>query len=413
MYWRKAVVALSFFLCGCGGMVQNLSPVSDLKFDSDLEIINAYLMVEDGEVAKASEIFYTLYQKSANSAFLNEAAKLALISRSNSLYKIIGELKGDEKEIIRLKIDYALSIYELEEAKKLALKLIKMDKSSQNYILLGSIYAFEDNQKKSIELYKKAYEIDQSEDNMIRVATIFNNFLGDSKSAINIANDWVLKNGCANKACYLLLDLYSNLADFDNMIRIYEKLYLENESTQYLVSALDLLFYKEDYKGARELLKKYDFNDDLLAQVYIQLGEYKEAYDISLRLFELTKNIEYKAKMAIYKYEFSKTKEIDLIIKLFEESVYKLENPVFYNYYGYLLIDHDIDIAKGLELTLKAYEIDSKSAYIIDSIAWGYYKLKKCDMAIDWIEKIGAEYLKQDEFKSHYNKITKCIKGKK
>ena len=189
MYWRKAVVALSFFLCGCGGMVQNLSPVSDLKFDSDLEIINAYLMVEDGEVAKASEIFYTLYQKSANSAFLNEAAKLALISRSNSLYKIIGELKGDEKEIIRLKIDYALSIYELEEAKKLALKLIKMDKSSQNYILLGSIYAFEDNQKKSIELYKKAYKIDQSEDNMIRVATIFNNFLGDSKSAINIAND--------------------------------------------------------------------------------------------------------------------------------------------------------------------------------------------------------------------------------
>ena len=248
---------------------------------------------------------------------------------------------------------------------------------------------------------------------MIRVATIFNNFLGDSKSAINIANDWVLKNGCANKACYLLLDLYSNLADFDNMIRIYEKLYLENESTQYLVSALDLLFYKEDYKGARELLKKYDFNDDLLAQVYIQLGEYKEAYDISLRLFELTKNIEYKAKMAIYKYEFSKTKEIDLIIKLFEESVYKLENPVFYNYYGYLLIDHDIDIAKGLELVLKAYEIDSKSAYIIDSIAWGYYKLKKCDMAIEWIEKIGAEYLKQDEFKSHYNKITKCIKGKK
>ena len=84
------------------------------------------------------------------------------------------------------------------------------------------------------------------------------------------------------------------------------------------------MFYKEDYKGARELLKKYDFNDDLLAQVYIQLGEYKEAYDISLRLFELTKNIEYKAKMAIYKYEFSKTKEIDLIIKLFEESVYKL-----------------------------------------------------------------------------------------
>lgn len=413
MYWRKAVVALSFFLCGCGGMVENLSPVSDVKFDSDLEIINAYLMVEDGEVAKASDLFYQLYQKSQNEVFLKESAKLALSAKSNSLYKLMDELKGDDAQTLRLKIGYALSIYELKEAKQLAKKLIKKDKSSQNYILLANIYAFEDDKKRAMELYKKAYEIDQSEDNMIRIVSIFNDFLGDNVGATKIANEWINQNGCGQRTCYVLLDLYSNLADFDNMVKIYEKLYLENEASQYLVNALEILLYKEDFKEAKRVLKKYEFNDDLLSQIYAQLGEYKEAYALAEQLYELTDNKDYKAKMAIYKYEFSKTKNIEQIIKLFEESVYELDNSVYYNYYGYILIDHDINISKGLELALKAYELNPKSPYIIDSIAWGYYKLKKCDMAIDWIEKIGAEYLEQDEFKSHYNKITKCIKGKK
>lgn len=413
MYWRKAVIALAFFLCGCGVGQPHFSTIYDVEDNSDLEIINAYLMVEDGEVAKASDLFYQLYQKSQNEVFLKESAKLALSAKSNSLYKLMDELKGDDAQTLRLKIGYALSIYELKEAKQLAKKLIKKDKSSQNYILLANIYAFEDDKKRAMELYKRAYEIDQSEDNMIRIVSIFNDFLGDNVGATKIANEWINQNGCGQRTCYVLLDLYSNLADFDNMVKIYEKLYLENEASQYLVNALEILLYKENFKEAKRVLKKYEFNDDLLSQIYAQLGEYKEAYALAEQLYELTDNKDYKAKMAIYKYEFSKTKNIEQIIKLFEESVYELDNSVYYNYYGYILIDHDINISKGLELALKAYELNPKSPYIIDSIAWGYYKLKKCDMAIEWIEKIGAEYLEQDEFKSHYNKITKCIKGKK
>ncbi|MCR8678271.1 MULTISPECIES: tetratricopeptide repeat protein [Campylobacter] len=413
MYWRKAIVALAFVLYGCGGIEPNFGPIYQAKPNGDLDIMNAYFMIENGDTSKASEIFYTLYKNSGNELFLKEAARLALSARSNLLYQIMGELNGNDAQTLRLKISYAILIYELDEAKKLALKLIKMDKSSQNYILLANIYAFEDDINKSIELYKKAYEIDKSEDNMIRVITIFNDFLGDSKSAIRIADDWVRQNGCSSRACYILLDLYSNSSDFDNIVRIYEKLYLENESTQYLVNALEVHLYQGDYQGAKRLLKKYEFNDDLLSQIYAQLGEYNEAYEVAKRLFELTNSVEYKAKMAIYKYELSKTKELKLIINLFEESVYKLENPVYYNYYGYLLIDHNIDVKKGLELVLKAHFLDFKSAYIIDSVAWGYYKLGNCDMAMEWIEKIGAKDLEQGEFKIHYDKIKKCIKGKR
>ncbi|MBR2158431.1 MAG: hypothetical protein IJ964_00525, partial [Campylobacter sp.] len=295
MYWRKAVIALAFFLCGCGVGQPHFSTIYDVEDNSDLDIMSAYLMIENGEVANASDLFYQLYQKSQNEVFLKESAKLALSAKSNSLYKLMDELKGDDTQTLRLKIGYALSIYELKEAKQLAKKLIKKDKSSQNYILLANIYAFEDDKKRAMELYKRAYEIDKSEDNMIRIVSIFNDFLGDSKSAINIANSWIEQNGCAHRACYALLDLYSNLADFDNMVRVYEKLYLENESSQYLVNALEVLLYKEDYKGAKNLLKKYEFNDDLLSQIYAQLGEYKEAYALAEQLYELTDNKDYKA----------------------------------------------------------------------------------------------------------------------
>lgn len=413
MYWRKAVIALAFFLCGCSVSSPHFSSVYDVEYSSDLDVMSAYLMIENGEIARASELFYNLYQNSQNQAFLKESAKLALNAKSNLLYKIMDELKGNDTQTLRLKIGYALSIYELKEAKQLAKELLKMDKSSQNYILLANIYAFEYDKKRAIGLYKKAYEIDKSEDNMIRVATIFSDFLGDSTQAIKIANGWVKENGCGQRACYALLDLYSNLADFSNMVQIYEKLYLENESSQYLVNALEILLYKEDFKGAKRLLKKYEFNDDLLSQIHAQLGEYKEAYVVAERLYELTNNKDYKAKMAIYKYELSKTKEIDHIIQLFEESIYELENSIYYNYYGYLLIDHEIDIAKGLGLVLKAYWLNPKSPYITDSVAWAYYKLNRCDEAKEWMDKISLEILEQKEFKSHYNKIKKCIKETK
>lgn len=55
----------------------------------------------------------------------------------------------------------------------------------------------------------------------------------------------------------------------------------------------------------------------------------------------------YQARMAIYKYEDSKNKLnqniLNEVVNNFEKSVYLVNDPIFYNYYGYLLIDHDID----------------------------------------------------------------------
>jgi len=57
------------------------------------------------------------------------------------------------------------------------------------------------------------------------------------------------------------------------------------------------------------------------------------------------------------------------------------------NYYGYSLVDRDIDLNKGLDLVRKAAAIDGSSAEIIDSVGWAYYKLKRYDEAVPILEK--------------------------
>jgi hypothetical protein len=50
----------------------------------------------------------------------------------------------------------------------------------------------------------------------------------------------------------------------------------------------------------------------------------------------------------------------------------------------------------------------------MDSLAWGYFKQKKCSEAYELmkhvIEKLGSE---DEEVQSHMNAIKKCLKGKK
>ena len=57
MYWRKAIVALALFLCGCSTLNPEFSSIYHIKPNNDLDIINAYFMIEDGKIAKITIIY--------------------------------------------------------------------------------------------------------------------------------------------------------------------------------------------------------------------------------------------------------------------------------------------------------------------------------------------------------------------
>ena len=63
------------------------------------------------------------------------------------------------------------------------------------------------------------------------------------------------------------------------------------------------------------------------------------------------------------------------------------DDPSVLNYLGYLLIDHDMDVKKGISLVKKALEKKPDNGYYLDSLAWGYYKLGDLKKAKELQEK--------------------------
>ncbi|MER2607126.1 MAG: tetratricopeptide repeat protein [Siculibacillus sp.] len=69
--------------------------------------------------------------------------------------------------------------------------------------------------------------------------------------------------------------------------------------------------------------------------------------------------------------------------------------PHVLNYLGYSWIDMGINLDKGLDLVKKAVELKSDDGYIVDSLAWAYYKLGRYEEAVTELEK--AVLLKPDD----------------
>lgn len=71
------------------------------------------------------------------------------------------------------------------------------------------------------------------------------------------------------------------------------------------------------------------------------------------------------------------------------------DEPHVLNYLGYSWIDMGMNLDKGLELVKKAVELKSDDGYIVDSLAWAYFKLGRYDEAVAELEK--AILLKPDD----------------
>ena len=118
---------------------------------------------------------------------------------------------------------------------------------------------------------------------------------------------------------------------------------------------------------------------------------YKEAGKLALELYKINNNIEYLAQNALFEYESSKDKSIDLVKKVakkLEKVIEKMDDSVYLNYLGYLYIDHDLNVKRGVRLVKKALKQEPNSPYYLDSLAWGYFKLGRCKEAFEIIKKI-------------------------
>ncbi|MFA6629459.1 MAG: hypothetical protein WCS55_06790, partial [Sulfuricurvum sp.] len=86
-----------------------------------------------------------------------------------------------------------------------------------------------------------------------------------------------------------------------------------------------------------------------------------------------------------------------------------LEEPLYLNYLGYLMIDHDVNVSEGMEYVRRALEKQPDSPFYIDSLAWGNYKLGKCAEALRLIKQVESMIgTDEQEVKDHLKAIQAC-----
>ena len=419
-YIQALAIIIVFFLAGCSVKQPVENQIGKKSFENeDYLILAALEQQQNGNRKNAIEIYKILYEKSGKIDYLLEATKISFLTKdAKNTEKFLKEALAKEpknSEIRRIEIGYLISQNKNQEAEKKILELLKDDKSVRNLKIAGSIYL----QKKSYELalkyFESAYRIENDENSLLHIIDIEYNYLNKKDDAIALLETHIRLNSCELNTCYKLIEIYGKEKNIDGVISTYKKLYTRFKKDEYAKKVIELLIYLKDKNGAINFLNKSGYNQEMLLEIYISSRDFKNAFKVAKRLYKKTSNLNYLARMAIYEYESQKNKLNNKILKSvsdkFEQVVTKLHDPLYYNYYGYLLIDHDIDIKKGIGLVQEALLKEPKSPFYLDSLAWGYYKLGQCKKAKNIMDKL-IKVSKEEELLEHSIKINKCVDKK-
>jgi hypothetical protein len=86
-------------------------------------------------------------------------------------------------------------------------------------------------------------------------------------------------------------------------------------------------------------------------------------------------------------------------------------DSLYENYLGYILIDHEVDVHKGMDYIKDVLKSKPESAFYLDSLGWGYYKLGECKKAKKIFNKVVTlEGGDDPEVIKHVNAVNACLK---
>ncbi len=425
MYKYIATLFFVVLFAGCSVSQHDIAPNPSKKaFDKEDFIVLLALRAEQlKDYNASSSIFETLYKKSNKKEYLYRSLQGDLITKQNE--KVISRVdaltKGsfDDYQLVRYKILALSRIGKIQEAKTNAIMLVKESDAVSDYLLVSNIYITLGKYDTALKYLESAYSKKFDEKILDKMAVVLFVNLDRKKDAIAQLESHALMYGCSSIVCTRLVSFYSEQNNIDGLLSVYLRMYAQHKQEKIANQIVQIYGYKKDYKKLINFLKKNKIDNALLLQLYIQAKNYKEASLIASNLYESTGEINYLGQSAIFEYEGTKDKNNPKMHKRVLDKLYKVlkvdNNPLYLNYIGYLLIDHEIDVKKGIKYIKTALGYNPTSEYYLDSLAWGYYKLGKCKQANKIMKKImkieGAS--SEAEVKLHYEKIKKCKSKKK
>ncbi len=294
---------------------------------------------------------------------------------------------------------------------------------AEDFFILSALRAEEIGDfNSSVELYSKLYEKTQRKEYLYK--RLKNEiYSGNTQSVLERVELLLLDNKdniklleIKNIALYSLAKLYNKKADIDGILTVYLELYKMSKNREVANKIVQIYSYKQDYSKLVTFLESSHSDNKTLLSIYTSSQNYTKAYMLAHNIYLQTGDVNYLGQSAIYQYESAIDKDdtemLGNIVEKLKNVVKKSTPSLYLNYLGYLLIDHNIDISKGMEYVKSALKLEPNSAFYLDSLAWGYYRLGHCKDAKEIMDKVvKLEGGDNKEVVLHINSIDRCLKN--
>jgi tetratricopeptide (TPR) repeat protein len=399
------------------------------KQEEDLNIILALDSEKEKDYLKSFQYYNKLYISTKKQTYLSKAIGYAYkANKFENMYHLSKEGTNKfpkEREYFTQQMVVALMAQKkYNKALSDAKRLLKEFPNDKSYELVANIYYAKKDYINSSKYYESAYAQNQNEKTLIKLTTILYSYLDKKDVALAYLETALQTKGCSSAVCDRLMLIYQEQKNVNGMLSILHKMYDKykrnpalKRTTLIIQNLIVSLLEQTDIKKAITFLEETKIDDAKLMSLYYADGQSKKALKKTIKLYRKTKRPELLGKIAMYRFEMAKNKKKVMrnVIANFELALKRgVKDASYYNYYGYLLIDFNINVKKGLELVKEALKIAPNNIAYLDSLAWGYHKSGECKKAYKIMSKVIKQIgTKDKEIKTHWDKINRCNKGKK
>ena len=379
---------------------QGINPLLD-------KIVNGWAFADEGNFENAETIFDEIGKGSSLAQFsqMQKASMLAAYGRYESALNTIENL---EKNSNRISIDArALKV-------QLLLKLDNKEEATEYFskIFGDGVNSDAANLRMQVEDHPNAYSIEESLSLEAGIAYAFYAIAdilkddADPNTALLYVRLAQYLNENGQKAILLAADLLEQMGQYDLAVAEYAK--ISPSSSYFLSSELGRVGALRDggkTEAALEVLYylSREFSD--IGIVHNSLGDFlrreeryseaKIAYDRAVDIYRENNNVSWVVLYA-RGITHERLQEWDKAESDFRNALtINPDQANVLNYLGYSLIDRGEKLDEAMTMIEKAVSLQPESGYIVDSLAWGLFKLGQYETAIPHMEK-AAELMPVD-----------------
>jgi len=402
-------------------LMTGIAQAKELRVISeDSLIIQGLLFDEYKAYENSRRVFAKLYDDTGAKEYLFREMTASLLSGKHIENSIVRLRSWDEKhpdtlEVKRFLIPLYLTNQQVNKAKIEAEYLIERSSEARDLDLASNPYLYSGEFRKALDLLDQAYKKTSNEDVLLRMTVVMDEYTNERKKAIQLLETHRRMNIVnSNQLFFKLLSLYVKENDIEGVLAIYKVLYAQDDQEKYLAKIIEAYAYKRDIDGAISFLEENKVGDTTLYELYKSKKYFDKALKLINKLYDRDKNARWLAEKAILTFENAVDKNdkqmIEKVVAYFDKAIsLGVDDSIYLNYYGYTLIDKDINVKKGIKIISDALVQQPDNTYYLDSLAWGYYKEHNCKKAYELMKKVvDKEGLEEPEIVEHWDIIQKC-----